>query len=116
MNFSKRELWERFQKYYTEFPAIGLALDLSRMRFDDDFFARMEGRMQSAFEEMDALEDGAIANLDEGRMVGHYWLRNPALAPTAQIRGGIEGVIARVEEFAANVHAGRIQGERGPFE
>jgi len=30
---------------------------------------------------MEALEGGAIANPDEGRMVGHYWLRAPERAP-----------------------------------
>ena len=34
---------------------------------------------------MDALEKGAIANPDENRMVGHYWLRDPELAPTPEI-------------------------------
>ena len=35
---------------------------------------------------MDALEKGAIANPDEKRMVGHYWLRAPELAPTPELR------------------------------
>ena len=32
---------------------------------------------------------GAIANPDEGRMVGHYWLRNADLAPTPELRQAI---------------------------
>ena len=39
MNYSKLEWWERFQKYYAEFPEIGLAVDLSRMNVDDAFSA-----------------------------------------------------------------------------
>ena len=39
MNYTKLQWWERFQKYYTEFPAVGLAVDLSRMNVDDAFFA-----------------------------------------------------------------------------
>ena len=35
----------------------------------------------AAFEAMAALEAGAIANPDEQRQVGHYWLRAPELAP-----------------------------------
>ncbi len=31
---------------------------------------------------MDKIEAGAIANPDENRMVGHYWLRDPDRAPT----------------------------------
>ena len=60
-----------FPKYYTEFPELGLAIDLSRMNVDDAFFEAMEPRIQKAFTDMDALEKGAIANPDENRMVGH---------------------------------------------
>ena len=49
MNRSKPELWQRFQKYYTEFPTLGLAIDLSRMNFGDDFLASMQTPMQKAF-------------------------------------------------------------------
>ena len=115
MNLSKAELWQRFQKYYTEFPTINLALDLSRMHFGDDFFPSMEGKMQKAFAEMTALERGAIANPDENRMVGHYWLRNPALAPTPEIRKEIEETILAIKAFAAQVHNGEIKGQAGSF-
>src|SRR5208283_2753621 len=60
-------------------------------------------------------EHGAIANPDEKRMAGHYWLRNPALAPTAAIRREIEGALLAVKDFARQVHAGAIRGQRGPF-
>ena len=115
MNYTKTQWWERFQKYYTEFPEIGLAIDLSRMNVSDEFFANMEPRIQKAFADMDALEKGAIANPDENRMVGHYWLRNPALAPTSEIRTEIENTIVQIKEFAAKVHAGKIHGAGGPF-
>ena len=32
-------------------------------------------------------------------MVGHYWLRNPALAPTPEIRQEIERTFAKIKEF-----------------
>jgi glucose-6-phosphate isomerase len=97
MNYTKKEWWERFQKYYTEFPTLGLAVDLSRMNVDDAFFATMEPKMQKAFADMAALEAGAIANPDENRMVGHYWLRNSALAPTPEIRREIEACVAQIK-------------------
>ena len=115
MNYSKLEWWERFQKYYTEFPKIGLAVDLSRMNVDDAFFAAMEPGMQKAFDDMAALEGGAIANPDENRMVGHYWLRNPPLAPTPEIRREIEEAGVRIKDFAAKIHSGEIHGSGGPF-
>ncbi len=115
MNYSKLQWWERFQKYYTEFPEVGLAVDLSRMNVSDEFFAKMEPRVQKALADMAALEKGAIANPDENRMVGHYWLRNPALAPTPEIRQEIEETIARIKDFATKVHAGKIRGNGGKF-
>lgn len=112
----QQQLWRRFQQHYREFPAAGLALDVSRMAFADDFLPRMAKPMQAALGAMRGLEAGAIANPDEGRMVGHYWLRNPALAPTPEIRTAIEGTLAGVKAFAADAHAGRVAGAGGTFE
>src|ERR1035438_295357 len=56
MNYTKLQWWDRFQKYYTEFPELGLAVDLSRMNVDDAFFARMEPKIQKAFADMAKLE------------------------------------------------------------
>ncbi len=75
------------------------------MRFGDDFFAKMELLAQRAFTAMADLEKGGIANPDEGRMVGHYWLRAPQLAPTAELTGEIEDCNAAIQEFTARVHA-----------
>ena len=115
MNLTKQALWERFQKYYTEFPSLGLAIDISRMNFPDEFLTLMEARIQKAFVAMKELEGGAIANPDEGRMVGHYWLRNAALAPTKEIRSEIEGALLSIKTFAREIHDGTIQGSGGMF-
>lgn len=115
MKYSKSQLWQRFQQYYTEFPELGLGLDLSRMNFTEDFLPAMESQLHQAFGAMAELERGSIANPDEQRMVGHYWLRNPALAPTSAIREEIEAAVAAVKTFAAQVHAGKIRGATGPF-
>lgn len=115
MNLTKQQWWERFQKYHTEIPELKLAIDLSRMNVSDEFFAEMESHVQKAFADMDALERGAIANPDEKRMVGHYWLRNPSLAPTKEIREEIEETIENIKEFAAQVHSGFVRGNGGTF-
>ena len=115
MNYTKLQWWERFQKYHTGFPSVGLAVDLSRMNVDDAFFATMEGPINKAFAAMGELEKGAIANPDENRMVGHYWLRNPSLAPTPEIADEITRCLAQIEEFAAKIHAGSIAGAGGAF-
>ena len=72
--------WDRFKSLYYTNPKLGLSLDISRMPFPDDFLAAMEPKLQQAFAAMAALEGGAIANPDENRMVGHYWLRAADLA------------------------------------
>src|SRR5256714_5094596 len=59
------------------------------------------------------LEAGGIANPDEKRMVGHYWLRKPLLAPNAELRADIEKTNAQIKKFAADVHSGKIKGDRG---
>ena len=53
---SKQQLWERFQKYYTEFPTLGMSLDLSRVHLDDAFVADMQPRLENAFAGMAALK------------------------------------------------------------
>ena len=112
---SKSQLWQRYQQYRFEFPSLDLALDLSRMDFPDDFFASIEPRLQKAFTAMAELEKGSIANPDEKRMVGHYWLRNPALAPSPEIRREIEEAVKNIKRFAAQVRSGKVRGAKGPF-
>lgn len=109
-------LWQRFQRYFLEYRDIGFSLDISRMKFPDDLFEKMRPKIEHAFTAMRELEGGAIANPKENRMVGHYWLRNPALAPTPQIRSEIEDTIQRIKAFATDVHSGKIATENGkPF-
>jgi glucose-6-phosphate isomerase len=115
MKYTNEILWQRYRAHYSEFPALGLSLDLSRMDFSDTFFSSKESRMQKALRAMTELEKGAIANPDENRMVGHYWLRHPSLAPTPEIRKAIEDTLADLNTFAADVHSGKIQGANGPF-
>ncbi len=83
------------------------------MRFDDSFFERLAPRTEKAFADQVALEAGAIANPDEGRMVGHYWLRNPQLAPNDDIRREIEEAGAAIETFAAEIHSGALMTPAG---
>ena len=79
-------LWDRFQKFFLANDGLGVSLDVSRMRFTDEWLAGMEPLATKAFTAMAALEKGAIANPDEKRMVGHYWLRAPELTPNAELR------------------------------
>ncbi len=105
---NNKALWERYKKFICPAPSVGLVLDISRMSFTDDFLERMEPRMQKAYSAMDALEAGAVSNPDEGRMVGHYWLRAPGRAPSTEIRKEIEDTLQAIKGFAFSVHAGKI--------
>ncbi len=106
-------LWNRYKKHLCHCPEIGLSLDISRMKFADSFFEQIEPAMQDAFAEMVELEGGAIANRDEGRMVGHYWLRNPALAPSEEIKCEIESALAQIQAFSSKIHSGAISAQNG---
>lgn len=106
-------LWQRFRENLCFCPDLGLMLDISRMNFSDGFLAEMEPRMQQAFAEMEALEKGAIANPDENRMVGHYWLRNPPLAPAGIISAEIELALRDVRDFVERVHDGTVTAQGG---
>ena len=97
-------LWERFQQYYVANDDIGVSLDVSRMRFTDDWLAGMEPLARKSFAAMAALEKGAIANPDENRMVGHYWLRAPELTPDAEMREEIVKCYSSIKEFALRTH------------
>lgn len=106
-----KALWELYKKHLCECPSIGMSLDLSRMNLDEGFLARMEPVIQKAYAAMDALEGGAIANPDENRMVGHYWLRTPGLAPKPGMATEIEQTRKAIQSFAHAVHEGTVRPE-----
>src|SRR5262249_40780631 len=109
-------LWERYREFLWADAGVGATVDVSRVRFDHEYLGRMRPRIDRAMTAMAALEAGAIANPGERRMVGHYWLRAPELAPTPEIAAEIQAAIEAVRGFAARVHEGRMRGSGGPFE
>jgi glucose-6-phosphate isomerase len=111
---SKGALWQRYCDHLCISDSIALTLDVSRMGFDDGYWARMEPRLQAAYSAMRELERGVIANPDEQRMVGHYWLRAAKLAPTPELTKEIEQTLGRIQKFAADVHAGTIKPPGAP--
>jgi len=109
---TKSELWKRYQRYLCTCESVDLTLDISRMTFDDAYLQRMSPAMDAAFKDMEALEKGAIANPDEKRMVGHYWLRAPGLAPSRELTSAIETTVARIKAFAFNIHTRKVKPEK----
>ncbi|PNW44551.1 UNVERIFIED_CONTAM: glucose-6-phosphate isomerase [Euhalothece sp. KZN 001] len=104
----KAKLWQRYQDWLYYNPDLNFYLDISRMRFSDEFVQAMQPRFEKAFQEMASLEAGAIANPDENRMVGHYWLRNPDLAPNAELKAEITDTLDHIKTFAAQIHSGYL--------
>jgi glucose-6-phosphate isomerase len=107
--------WSRFTSLSFHDERLAFTLDLSRMGFGPEALDALEPKFRQVFDSMAALEQGAIANPDEQRMVGHYWLRSPALAPTPEIKTSISDALTRIEDFAGRVHRGELAGPRGPF-
>jgi len=106
-------LWQRYQDwlYYNE--NLDFYLDISRITFDDALINELKPKFTKAFADIEALEDGAIANPDENRMVGHYWLRDPELAPTSDLKQDIIDTNNSVLEFTKKVHSGEVRPPKG---
>src|SRR5690606_16961787 len=102
----------RYNQFLCKCPGVGVQLDLSKSGITLKYLASMEPNVQAAFEAMVGLERGEIANPDEQRMVGHYWLRAPSLAPE-DLREAIAGEIEHVKAFAAKVHGKEIAPPSG---
>src|SRR5205085_1357700 len=100
-------------KCFLCYAGLGCRIDISRMRFAEGFFDKRKPVVGKAVAAMRELESGAIADPDEGRMVGHYWLRNSKLAPTPELRADIDETNARIKKFSADVHSGKIAPEKG---
>ena len=109
-------LWQRFCSLLWHDPAQGFWLDVSRMGISADTITSLSPGFERAFAAMDALEGGAIANPDEGRQVGHYWLRTPSLAPDPDAGAHVSAEIAAIDAFGRAVLAGERRAPNGePF-
>jgi glucose-6-phosphate isomerase len=100
--------FERWAEELCVVPSIGMTIDASRMGA-----ATTPLDFTRAFDDMAALEGGAIANPDEKRQVGHYWLRAPELAPSPEVRAAIEGALQQIKTFVGDVHAGTVAPPAG---
>ena len=109
-------LWQRFQALLWYDDALGLWLDASRMALTTEDLEALEPRAAAAFRAMEELEAGAVANRDEERQVGHYWLRDPERAPTPEAQALIRDEIERLDRFGREVRGGTLTAPGGaPF-
>jgi glucose-6-phosphate isomerase len=109
-----RGMWDRYKAWLYDASEIGFRIDVSRMDLPDDLDRTMGPAFAKAFASMAALEKGAIANPDENRQVGHYWLRSPELAPDPAVGVAIRETVKGIGAFARDVHAGAIRPQRAP--
>ncbi|MCA8949484.1 MAG: glucose-6-phosphate isomerase [Planctomycetes bacterium] len=107
---------DRFARYLQRRCVLDdpfLELDLGLAGLDDGDIAAREAGLTRALAAMSELEAGGIANVDEQRMVGHFWLRAPGLAPLPEIEEAIVSTLEAVEQFAARVHGGALAPPEG---
>ena len=108
--------WQRFCDLLWYHEDLGIWLDISRMHVNPSHLEQLQPGFDKAFAAMAELEAGAIANPDEQRQVGHYWLRAPQLAPSESVRDHIAAEIDQIEQFGRDVISGAIKAPGGqPF-
>jgi glucose-6-phosphate isomerase len=73
--------------------------DFSNALINIEKIEEYQGILVKAMKDLADLESGEIVNTDEERMVGHYWLRDPELAPTGEIEKNIKKEVVKVNEF-----------------
>ena len=105
--------WQRFCDLLWYHDDLGIWLDVSRMHVNASHLETLQPGFDQAFAAMQDLESGAIANEDEQRQVGHYWLRSPQLAPTDDVRDHIASEIDLIEAFGQDVISGTIKAPNG---
>ncbi len=104
--------WARLRRWYCASPNTGIDLDVSRIGLTNAVLDTLGPGLERASLAMAELERGAIANPDENRRVGHYWLRDADLAPDAATASMIRATVDRIVSFAGAVHQGGIRPER----
>lgn len=104
--------WERYRRNVLRYPELGFALDCSLMGAPEEWPEELRGNIGRAFGDLVRIEAGEIMNPDEGRAVGHYWLRKPELAPPAE-GAWIRAVRESVSAFAARVLSGEVRAANG---
>ena len=105
--------FEQYLAWRVVLPQPAVELDLGDAGLLREDLEAAAPRLQAALAAMAALEAGALANPDEGRMVGHYWLRAPELAPDPAIAAAIRASWEQIEAFAADFHAGAVAAADG---
>ncbi|MBL9080006.1 MAG: glucose-6-phosphate isomerase [Planctomycetes bacterium] len=113
MPASSADRFARYLRFRCALEDPFVELDLSLSALEEDTVAALQAPLQQALAAMQRLEHGSLANADEQRMVGHFWLRAPGLSPATDIEQAIVRTLADIERFARAVHAGGIAPPEG---
>ena len=105
--------WKRYCDLLFSDDSLGFWLDISRMDVEKNDFDNFKDIYSKAFDSIESLENGSIANVDEGRQVGHYWLRNPEIAPNQEISDSIANEIRAISKFGSSILNGEITNSDG---
>ncbi len=95
------------------FLDTNLTLDFSKSQFSSYLANCPKTLWIKALADLRLLEAGELVNRSEGRMVGHYWLRDSALSPSPEIKQEIDSLIVEVSEFVQKIDAGKILSSAG---
>ena len=106
---NKISSWNDFRKHYLEISELGLSIDTSLINEPQELTASGKQLFVSAFQKMQELEEGHISNPDENCMVGHYWLRDPALSPSPKIKNLITSTVKKIQDFALEIHQKKLR-------
>ena len=106
------DTWDKYCKYLWFNKQVNIWLDISKINFTQDQISSLEKKFKSVFSSINELEAGAISNIDEKRQVGHYWLRNPSLAPSNLIKEEIDNEINDISEFGKQILDGKIKNNK----
>ena len=110
---NNKDKWKRYCDLLFSSDSLGFWLDISRMDVEMIDFENFKDIYSKAFDSIESLENGSIANLDEGRQVGHYWLRNPQIAPSQKISDSISNEIQDISKFGSSILNGEITNSDG---
>ena len=81
--------------------------------WSSDFSAALESDLDSlpwqrVFRDLKDTEDGVRVNQDENRQVGHFWLRDPATAPTMKQALDIGDTSSAVVDWIHKIQLGEL--------
>ncbi len=106
------DFWDKYCNYLWFDKRINIWLDISKINFTINQITSLEKNFISVFSSIKELEAGAISNIDEERQVGHYWLRNPSVAPNNLITEEISNDIKDISEFGKKILDSKITNNK----